>query len=55
MKHLKTTKEMTALDEGWCLLLLREFKWDVDILGDYFQDMEKYRTRIGYSPSYRHP
>jgi hypothetical protein len=55
VKHLKTAKEMIALDDGWCLLLLRELKWDVDMLGEYFQDMQKYRTRIGYDSIYKHP
>ena len=55
IKHLKTAQEMTALPEGWCLLLLREFKWDTDLLPDYFQDMDKYRNKIGYKPSYKLP
>lgn len=38
-KHLKTANEMIALAGGWCLLLLREFKWDVDLLSEYFQDI----------------
>jgi hypothetical protein len=41
-------KEMTALPIGWCLILLRDFKWDVDLLPEYFQDMNKYRNKIGY-------
>lgn len=53
--QLKTAQEMTALQQGWCLLLLQEFKWDVEKLSDYFQDMDKYRDKIGYSPKYSNP
>lgn len=46
---------MTALPIGWCLLLLRDFKWDVDFLPEYFQDINKYRTNIGYNQDYSDP
>lgn len=38
-----------ALPFGWTFLLLREFKWQSDYLGDYFQNMEKYKKLIGHS------
>jgi len=46
---------MTTLSEGWCLLLLREFKWDVEKLSDYFQDIKKYRNKIGFNENYTDP
>ena len=55
LRQLKTAQDMTALEEGWCLLLLREFKWDVEKLSDYFQDTEKYRKKIGYDENYPNP
>lgn len=42
--------QTVALPFGWSLLLLREFKWQVDFLGDYFQNMAKYKAAIGFAP-----
>jgi hypothetical protein len=37
---------------GWSLILLREFKWQTDSLGEYFQNMKKYKMLIGYSEKF---
>jgi hypothetical protein len=44
-----------ALSFGWSLLLLREFKWQIDCIGDYFQHMEEYKNNIHYSSSLMKP
>ena len=46
---------MTAFAEGWCVLLLRQFKWDVESMVEYFHNIEKYQIRIGYKTIYKHP
>ena len=40
---------MTALPFGWSLLLLREFKWNVDYLPEYFQKPQFYKKRISFN------
>lgn len=47
---VEQTMQTVALPFGWSLLLLREFKWQVDFLGDYFQNMAKYKAAIGFAP-----
>ena len=40
------------MEKGWCLLLLKEFKWDKDYLREeYYNKMEVYQKRIGIRPS----
>ncbi len=39
---------LVYLDKGWCLLLLKEFKWDKDMLREeYFNNLDYYQKRIG--------
>lgn len=39
---------LVYLDKGWCLLLLKEFKWDKEILREeYYNKMEHYQKKIG--------
>jgi hypothetical protein len=44
------TSQTVALPFGWSLLILKEFKWQVDNIGMYFQKMKSYQDAIGYSP-----
>jgi len=45
---LDEVKILVCLDRGWCLLLLKEFKWDKDILREeIFNNYQMYMTRIG--------
>ena len=52
---MQTVVQMIALSEGWCLLLLREFKWDVEKASDYFSNVDKYRQKINYHQQYSQP
>jgi hypothetical protein len=43
------TAQTVALPFGWSLLLLREFKWQIDNIGQYFQKTKHYQDIIGYN------
>lgn len=49
-------KNLTYLENGWCLLLLRQFKWDKEYLKEeYYNKMEEYQKRVGFSPNLENP
>lgn len=49
---LEEVRMLVYLDRGWCLLLLKEFKWDKEILREeYFNKLEHYQKRIGLKPN----
>lgn len=53
MKGLvEQTSQTVALSFGWSLALLNEFKWQVERIGEYFQQMDKYKNMIGYSKKF---
>ena len=48
---LEEVQALIYLDKGWCLLLLKEFKWDKDYLREeYYNKMELYQKRVGLRP-----
>jgi hypothetical protein len=39
------------MDLGWCLILLKEFKWDKDYLKEeYYNRNEEYLKKVGFKP-----
>jgi hypothetical protein len=44
------TSQTVALPFGWSMLLLKEFKWQIDNIGNYFQKIQYYKDLIHYSP-----
>lgn len=49
MGIVEQIKNLVCLYEGWCLLLLKEFKWDQEYLrGEFFNHNDNYLQAIGY-------
>jgi hypothetical protein len=47
---------MLWLDKGWCLILLREFKWSKDYLKEeYYNNNEAHLHKAGFKPSLDSP
>ena len=45
---LDEVNTVVYLSRGWCLLLLKEFKFDKDYLREeYYNNMDKYQKKVG--------
>jgi ariadne-1 len=47
---------LVYLDKGWCLILLRQFKWDKEYLREeYYNNNEQYLRKAGFKPNLGSP
>ena len=47
-KMINNAQDLTCLEKGDCILLLRSFKWNVNKMNDvYYDDPERYLSKAG--------
>jgi len=53
---LEEIQSLVCLDKGWCLILLRDFKWDKEYLREeYYNNNEQYLRNAGFSADLARP
>lgn len=53
---LEQIHNLIYLDKGWCLELLKEFRWDKDVLKEeYYNNMDLHLNKVGFHPELKNP